>query len=462
MNRRLAHLARELGLSPTPPPFHLDTGAICRRVEGTLTQKTQERKAYMRHRLKIAAILVAAAVALTGTALAVATNLDVLRAFFDGDLSAAEGLVDREVRSVSDQNYTFTVESSVSDGKDAYLLVRVDALSPAGIAKLNSDDWNGIDLFSIYPLVEDKETGGLAHPSASGTSYGEVEEARTETSRTYAVNPSLPSDDSAVAVYARMGYMEKGLSIQVPLAPAKSVTVTVGAEGAGFPSLFNASGGPIKVTRITLSPFTLQIDYVNPQGKYLETPTIPLLLRRKDGTLLGLGQVLTDGGRSWGQVGKGADTYGSLSSRFRSVMDLEQISGVVLWGKEYPLDGGAPRVVEVDPHLLPFTLPLLAPLNKEVGYSIPVRALMEGLGGTCTWDNAAGTATLTYRDTTLVLTPGSTTALVNGQSTELDAAPRILDGALCASGAICGRWGLDYVASFNAEQTERICWVIIP
>ena len=130
----------------------------------------------MRQKLRFAAVLAAVILALMGTALAVTAHLDVLAAWFEGDTSPAESLVDRTARSVSDNNYTFTVESSVSDGRTAFLLIRIDALNEASAAWLKSEDFNGIDTFSIYPLVHDPDTGSLAYGGGGGAAYSEVEE----------------------------------------------------------------------------------------------------------------------------------------------------------------------------------------------------------------------------------------------------------------------------------------------
>ena len=83
----------------------------------------------MGQKFRFSIVLAAVLAVLAGAALAVTVHFDVLDAFFQGDPSAAEALVDREVRSVSDKDYTLTVESSVSDGETAYLVVRVDAQS---------------------------------------------------------------------------------------------------------------------------------------------------------------------------------------------------------------------------------------------------------------------------------------------------------------------------------------------
>ncbi len=59
------------------------------------------------------------------------------------------------------------------------------------------------------------------------------------------------------------------------------------------------------------------------------------------------------------------------------------------------------------------------------GIPIPVRALTEGLGGTCEWDSATGAVTCTYRGVSVVLTPGSKTVTVDGEARELKEAPQV-------------------------------------
>ncbi len=75
MADRLKKLERELGLAPSPSPFHIDPKIICRRVECTLSAQEQERKCYMKYKLRLAAAFTAAALALTGTALAAGPTL---------------------------------------------------------------------------------------------------------------------------------------------------------------------------------------------------------------------------------------------------------------------------------------------------------------------------------------------------------------------------------------------------
>lgn len=73
---RVKTLTRELGLAAAPAPFAVDPKTICRRVETVLSAQETERKCYMRHKLRLAAALVAAAMTLTGTAFAAGPAID--------------------------------------------------------------------------------------------------------------------------------------------------------------------------------------------------------------------------------------------------------------------------------------------------------------------------------------------------------------------------------------------------
>ena len=129
----------------------------------------------------------------------------------------------------------------------------------------------------------------------------------------------------------------------------------------------------------------------------------------------------------------------------------------------YPLDGGAPYAVEVDPKLYPFQLPLMDRLSEDSGYSLSVQALCEALGAGYSWNQETQTAVCTYRGTTVSLTVGSTAALVNGQEVTLEDAPALQAGVLASGFQVFGdAWGLDSFCPFNEDRTERVCWVILP
>jgi lactocepin len=69
-----------------------------------------------------------------------------------------------------------------------------------------------------------------------------------------------------------------------------------------------------------------------------------------------------------------------------------------------------------------------APFIKDDRTLLPIRALIETLGGTVEWNASTKTATVMLGSRTVVLTIGSKTALVGGRPVALDVAPMIVKG----------------------------------
>lgn len=68
------------------------------------------------------------------------------------------------------------------------------------------------------------------------------------------------------------------------------------------------------------------------------------------------------------------------------------------------------------------------PLITEGRTLVPIRAIIEAVGGDVSWDGESRETTLTYNDNIIVLTIDSTTAYLNGSEKTLDAAPAIIGG----------------------------------
>ena len=126
MPDRLKGLERELGLPAVPAPFPMDAKAISRRVEATLSARPKERKLYMRHKVRLAAVLTAAAVALTGTALAVAPALSEALQKALGEFApyahAMEG-------TAVDQGIQVKVVSALADGTNVRVYAELTDLT---------------------------------------------------------------------------------------------------------------------------------------------------------------------------------------------------------------------------------------------------------------------------------------------------------------------------------------------
>lgn len=412
----------------------------------------------MKYKLRVFAVAAVVTALLAGSALA-ASNWNVLSAYFRGDTAPASPLLDETVHRVEDDNYILTVESSASDGNLALLLVQVEAKNPETADFLNSKEFVDMDTWSFRLLHA--EPGGDAALGVWSFSTGEVKERRTETTQVWRLSAELSGNSGEAQACVRLGWMEEGLSITVPLSYVEPVTVDIGAEGPGMGSLKDINGGPVAVEQVTLSPFYMEIDYRCLDAS--DDAEAPLFFLFKDGSLLTRSQ-LVEIGISGYHDGWGNHTQ---SFRLRSVLDVEALEAVIFNHMAYPLDGGEPYAYQVDESLQAFQLPLMEPLSEEMGYSLPVQALCEGLGASYVWDEAAQSAAMVYRDVEIVLTVGSTTALVDGQSMELHAVPALQGGTLLCEYFPFEAWHIDMCAAYEeytprSEHNQRVAWLICP
>lgn len=133
MKRSLKQLNRALGLSAAPPPFHVDTKIICRQVHDNLVAEQRERKLYMKQKIKMAAVLVAAVVALTGTALAVGPTMWTMLTKALGSFAPYANVI--EGVSVTDQGLQITVEAAMSDKSIADIAKKNDEVQFGSVAR---------------------------------------------------------------------------------------------------------------------------------------------------------------------------------------------------------------------------------------------------------------------------------------------------------------------------------------
>lgn len=458
---RMEKLWETMGLKgPAPAPRPAE---VQKRIDRVLGEKPRpaERRNQMKMRKKAAALALAA-LTLTGAAWA-ANRFNVLDAVFQGDTTAAQPMADHQPRQVSDGNFTLTVASSVSDGRTAYLLVEVEALTDQARERLFSDEFIHMDTFSVRPVWKDPEEDLWIR----GMGMGEEQSQRTDSRRVWSMEVNMDVD-KAQGVRVRLYDMAKDLAVETPLTPAESVAVQVGAKGPGAPSLHNGLGGQIEIERISLSPFTCQVESAGGKERSDADPLI--FFRMKDGSLRTQSQMMefTSGGieEEGGYREKWISNY-----RFKSVQDLSQIQAVVVFGMEYPLDGGEAKPVEIDSKLMPFRIEfdetMTERLGENGGYAMPLARLCQGLGAEYHWDQDSQTATCRYRDTEIAFTVGSKIALVNGREQEMFGAPELRQGQLmiAPSEDLGDWWGIEYCAAwddgFNTEK-DRDCWVVIP
>lgn len=465
---RLDELWQETG-GPGRPPCP-DSGRVKARVNAALDASQTERRRYMKQKWRVALAAAAALAVITGTAFAAAANWDMLAAWFRGDTAPGQAYVDGQVRQVSDENYTLTVEGSAADERSVYLTVCITALSEEAREFLHTEQFNSMDTFGVRALSDTGEdpdaqsAPGVGPALAMSFSAGELE-CSDENSRRFALGvDSLPASVSTLRV--RCGYMEQGKAVDVPIVPAASLTLKINASGEGVLNLSPAEAvDSLKLTirEITLSPFTCKMS-----GSSASSDVYPnIRFRMQDGAVLTQSQALHSIGAHFSRPsGKCEYNY-----RFKQVQDLDDIVSIIVFDKEYPLDSSKPTPMEHDPALDPFTVPRMERLSESGGYTVPVRELTEKLGGTYTWDAASQTAACTYRGVTVTLKAGDMTALIDGREAEQHEAPAEQSGILTASCLVFEEaWDIDcYLQrvrdrSAADDQFELIWhdWYIIP
>ena len=81
---------------------------------------------------------------------------------------------------------------------------------------------------------------------------------------------------------------------------------------------------------------------------------------------------------------------------------------------------------------------------------LPLRNVMEGLGGSVAWNAETRMTEVSYRGRTLALTAGEEQAVLNGYEVTLPEAAEIINGCLYADEALISAYFTDEV-EFNAE-----------
>lgn len=445
---RFNALWKSVGGPGTPPA--VDRRAVRARVNAVLDADRKERRIYMRQKIRAAIAVAAIAAAITGSALAVTNNWDMVQLFFKGDTASAQEYVDSTARSASDENYTLTVESAMADETTVFLIVTFTANNEESREFLFSDDFYGIDTFSIHSAEQiraDSSTPEESIPYVSSVELGEIE-IPDENSRSFHLR--VTADQPVSALLVGSGYMDRENAVEVPVTPAPSITLELGISGVGIPDLDTPVPGTLTVERVTLSPFTCHIECADLPltNGYFTEPRI--FFRMADGSVRTQSQMLKSYGGSIGSYDEfytddAGIWYGRyyFDYKFIGVQDLENIVSIIAFDVEYPLDGSASIQLEHDPSLDPFTLPAFKTLTETSGFLIPVRALTEQLGGVCRWDPETGDVTCVCRGVTVVLHPGDDTAEVNGQPVPMREPAAVQKGSLTANAQLfTDAWGL--------------------
>lgn len=329
---------------PCPQPSQK---AVRRRVDAALDQKA--RAFHPWRAVKLAAVCAAALLLLTGTAVAAGvlplSEHNVLRAFFGRGENApgSDGLVNAQPISVSDENYTLTVTSSLSDGSMFYFAVLLQGKTPQAAACLQDLDVSSSP-FSLWAAPLDG-AGNMARWKRCymNCDYWDYDPA----SSVWKINMKAHNTIGADCMLSlRFTEMADDLRLTFPMHAAPTIVLEIGREGPGQdPDAFEDSiTGSVTLDRITLSPLSLRAEFTS----FDDSPPIPLLhFLWKDGSVSTAQRLGIWGGASGSRKAGGPWEMGQTWT-FRSIQDLSRMEAVVFGGLAYPLDGGEPYAVDVD------------------------------------------------------------------------------------------------------------------
>lgn len=436
------------GSAPRPDP-----DAVLRRINAALDGKP---RVHFRRPLKYAAILAAVLLLLAGTAIAseqgILPGYNVLHEFFHGDSDDyALSLVNAEQVSVSDDNYTMTVTSSIADSSEAYFTILIQAKTEEAEKFLTDPE---SDLGGMVSSLIVKPS--WSHGNSSCSTHYDTEAKCMEIGVSLEMGISLRKE-----VSVRLDVMDEGLWLNFPVESISPVRLNIGASGQGIGSRMCAAGGPVTLEKLELSPLTIKMYYTTP----FETPGDPLIyFLWKDGSLTTFGQMNAVGPSGNGSQKDDLWSY-KHSWKFGHLQDIRQMEAVVFENMAYPLDKGEPYEIDTSEIPRPFTVPAGEQLEGEGNSSMPLFAVCSGLGIPCDWDVETGILTAAFRDATMTFTVGSNIIELDGSANEAEemySAPVFQDGELWADayGGLRNNWNVG--ANLVEDKEWADTWLIIP
>lgn len=391
----------------------------CRaRIRGALEERSQLQGQpagrTVRKRARLVVVIAVMLLLLIGSALAAAYRAGVLEVFFHGDTSELEPYVYNSVDSTEDENYRLTVDS-LRDGDGLYVIITVEALTEQAAEALNNIAL-GPDTFLF--------TSGMT----KGWWLSE-EETFSETSRSFSIETNLTQAalESLEPIILSADFMAEGCEVCLPIDRSMpTVSRTIQEEVLVNPLTGNTEFWEEVSIASTRFTYVSQSDQIKPHAGAAKNAADPLIfLKMKDGTVLtrsqlGLSHV---GGES---IVVEPKVPGKRTDRcfegFDIAIDPTQVESLIVGGREFPMDGSAPREIELEREWFPFFTEHMQYGEDRDAYVASMKDLCEKLGAEYTWDGETKTATGVYRGVTLSLTADSCIADVDG--TPMEIAPR--------------------------------------
>ena len=342
-----------------------------------------------------AAMAVLMAFTITASVCAAAMSNEFFGEVFSGDTSYLADFVKTERQSVSDENYTLTLEQYLVAEKQAVVIFSIEAQTDTAIAEFNAVDERGNSIF------RDMDTIG----------FGPVDykKAYISSFSTGSVNKKFDTDKKKYFVL-KCNSIDNNDKIDFYICTNK----IKGSPKIVFPMESNIETKTLKFDNIEVryNPISIELSYPAAEKNVCDwcgISTNYFYFRMKNGEIKTFNQLY-----SWS--GSNIKTnMGHFRAWAKRIIKPDEIKSIIVNDTEYPADGVSnSEKIEIDSYLKPF---IIKPYIKEHLW-LPLREFCEKLGADIVWNESESTATVTYRGSTYVFTPGSTKIIIDGETVD--------------------------------------------
>lgn len=319
---------------------------------------------------------------------AAAMSNEYFDSVFEGDTSYLADFVKTEKKSVEDDRFKLTLEQYLVAENQAMIICSFEAKTEDAKEEMNAVDkrghstFNGIDFLNFGP--NDYEKANVGGYSSGSLGDGKFD---AETKRYYVLKCHDMNNKESVDFYLYTDRINNHPKIIIPMTPNIETTV-------------------LEFDNITVEYNPISIDVTYPLGEdecdWCYWNGTYFYFRMKNGEIKTFNQLYDYSGGS----------ENSTSAWARKVIEPDEIKSIIVNDTEYPVNNTTnPKPVSIDEHLKPF---VIKPYLKK-HFWIPLREFCNGIGAEIEWNGDTKSATVKYRNSTYVVTAGSTKIQVNGE-----------------------------------------------
>lgn len=328
---------------------------------------------------------------------AAAMSDEFFNEIFDGDTAYLADFVKTEKQSVSDENYTLTLEQYLVAEKQAMVIFSIEAHTKDAIAEFNAVDERGnstfwdMDTIGFGPVDYDQAT-------TSGFVTGSLSKKfDTERKRYFVLSCDSIDNKEMIDFYISTDKINGSPKITFPMkSNIETKVLTLGDAKIEY--------NPISIILNFPATGVDDCGWCEQNGTYF-------YFRMKNGEIKTYNQLYSSSASDI-IVDENGNDMPVLYAWAKTIIKPDEIKSIIINDTEYPVDDVSnPVKTEVDSKLKPFKIN--AYMKDHLW--LPIREVCEQIGADLKWDEATDSAIVEYRGSTYVFTVGSTKVKINGE-----------------------------------------------